>query len=149
MTGYGGHMGHREVPTTRYFAIGFFTAEGLERKHRAMLARAAQPDAAVPRIQSAIASVHITIFRVDTGTETVEMGVDRVAMEVVDPNLSATSVSFKVERFDADKFPGDLKPQAAFKAYLASPDGISNFGTATAVQLFSIDVGAKDDLNPT
>jgi hypothetical protein len=46
----------REVPTTRYFAVGFFTAEQLEEKHRAMLARAAQ-GSSVPQIQPAVGAL--------------------------------------------------------------------------------------------
>jgi hypothetical protein len=135
----------REVPTTRYFAIGFFTAEQLEEKHRAMLARAAQ-NAAVPNIQSAIEAVRITVFNVDTGIETVEMGVGKVSIAVHDTHVQASGVSFALERFDAKKFPGNLSPQDAFKQYLASDDGITAFGKATAVQLFSIDVDAFKDL---
>jgi len=140
-------MGHREVPATRYFAIGFFTAENLENKHRAMLARAAQADTAIPQIRSAVFVVHVTIFKVDTGTETVGMGVTGIptAMQVFDPTISANGASFKVESFDPGQFPKGLSLPDAFKAYLASKDGIDAFGHATAVQLFSIDVEAKDD----
>lgn len=134
----------REVPTTRYFAVGFFTAEQLEEKHRAMLARAAQ-GSSVPQIQPAIAAVHITIFKVDTGTETVEMGVGNVAMVVQDPNINASGAHFTVERFDSKKFPGTASPQDAFRQYLASADGTAAFGKAAAVQLFSIDVDARND----
>ena len=56
----------RDVPTTRYFAVGFFTAAQLEEKHRAMLARATQ-NTAVSEIRSAVEVVFITVFDVDTG----------------------------------------------------------------------------------
>ena len=135
----------REVPTTRYFAVGFFTAEQLEEKHRAMLARAAQ-NAPVPDIQSAVEAVHITVFNVDTGIETVEMGISKVSLTVQDTHVQASGVSFAVERFDSKKFPGTASPQDAFKQYLASADGIATFGKAMAVQLFSIDVDAFKDL---
>jgi hypothetical protein len=135
----------REVPTTRYFAVGFFTAEQLEEKHRAMLAKAAQ-NAAVPEIQSAIRAVRITVFNVDTGIETVEMGLGKVSLAVQDTHIQASGASFAVERFDSKKFPGTASPQDAFKQYLASDDGIAAFGKATAVQLFSIDVDAFKDL---
>ena len=140
-------MGHREVPTVRYFAIGFFTAENLEKKHRAMLARAVQAETALPRILSSVFLVHVTIYKIDTGTETVGMGVTGIpsAMEVLDPTISANGVSFRVESFDSDKFPNGRPLPDAFKAYLASTDGIAAFGHATAVQLFSIDVEAKND----
>jgi hypothetical protein len=135
----------REVPTTRYFAVGFFTAEQLEEKHRGMLARAAQ-NAAVPDIQSAIRAVRITVFNIDTGVETVEMGISKVSMAVQDTQVQASGVSFAVERFDSTKFPGTASPQDAFKQYLASDEGITSFGKAMAVQLFSIDVDAFKDL---
>jgi hypothetical protein len=135
----------REVPTTRYFAVGFFTAEQLEAKDRAMLARAAQ-GAPVSEIRSAVEVVAITVFDVDTGTETVEMGMSKVSMVVQDPGLQASGVSFSVERFDSTQFPGSLSPQNAFAQYLASPGGIASFGTATAVQLFAINVDAVQDL---
>jgi hypothetical protein len=135
----------REVPTTRYFAVGFFSAEQLEEKHRAMLAGAAK-NAAVPEIFSAMAAVHITVFNVDTGTETVEMGISKVSMMVQNTHIQASGVSFAVERFDSKTFPGTATPQDAFTQYLASPDGIATFGQATAVQLFAIDVDAVTDL---
>jgi len=134
----------REVPTTRYFAVGFFTAEQLEERDRAVLARAAQ-NAAVPELQSAVDVVLVTIFDVDTGAETVEMGVRKVSMVVRDP-LKAAGVSFAMERFDSAQFPGTLSPQDAFTQYQASAEGIASFGTATAVQLFAIDVDAVTDL---
>jgi hypothetical protein len=135
----------REVPTTRYFAVGFFTAEQLEEKDRAMLARAAQ-NAPVSEIQSAVEAVSVTVFGVDTGTETVEMAITKVSMVVQDPRLQAPGVSFAVERFDSSQFPGKLTPQEAFTQYLASAEGITSFGTASAVQLFAIDVDALQDL---
>jgi hypothetical protein len=134
----------REVPTTRYFAVGFFTAEQLEERDRAVLARAAQ-NAAVSEIQSAVEVVVITIFDVDTGAETVEMGVRKVSMVVQNP-VQGAGVSFAMERFDFTQFPGTLSPQDAFTQYLASAEGIASFGTATAVQLFAIDVDAVTDL---
>lgn len=133
----------REVPTTRYFAVGFFTAEQLEERDRAVLAGAAQ-NAAVSEIQSAVDVVLVTIFDVDTGAETVEMGVRKVSMVVQEPQ--AAGVSFAMERFDPAQFPGTLSPQDAFTQYLASAEGIASFGTATAVQLFAIDVDAVTDL---
>lgn len=135
----------REVPATRYFAVGFFTAEQLEEKHRAMLARARE-HAAVSDIQSAVDVVNVTIFDVELGVETVEIGIAKLSMVVQDPALQAAGVSFSVERFDSTLFPGTLTPQDAFKQYLASPEGITSFGTASAVQLFAIDVDAFTDL---
>jgi hypothetical protein len=135
----------REVPTTRYFAVGFFTAEQLEEKHRAMLARAAQ-NTAVSEIRSAVEVVSVTVFDVDTGTETVEMGISKVSMAVQDTRIQATGVSFAVERFDSSGFPGVLTPEDAFTQYLASAEGMTSFGTATAVQLFAINVDAVKDL---
>jgi len=135
----------REVPTTRYFAVGVFTAEQLEEKHRALLARAAQT-AAISAIQSAVEAVRVTVFNIDTGIETVEMGVTKVSLTVQDTHVQASGVSFAVERFDSKKFPGSSSPQDAFKRYLASADGIAAFGKAMAVQLFSIDVDAFRDL---
>ena len=137
-------MSRREVPTTRYFAVGFFTAEQLEERDRAMLARAAR-NAAVSKIQSAVEVVTITVFDVDTGAETVEMGMRKVSLVVQNP-LQAAGVSFAMERFDSTQFPGGLSPQDAFAQYLASAEGIASFGTATAVQLFAIDVDAATDL---
>jgi hypothetical protein len=134
----------REVPTTRYFAVGFFTAEQLEERDRALLAGAAQ-NAAVAEMQSAVEVVTITVFDVDTGAETVEMGIRKVSMVVQAP-LQAAGVSFAMERFDSAQFPGTLSPQDAFTQYLASAEGIASFGTATAVQLFAIDVDAVTDL---
>jgi hypothetical protein len=138
----------REVPTTRYFAVGFFTAEQLEANHRARLARATQT-ADVPSIRSAVEVVDITVYGVDTGTETVELGIGKVSLVVQDPRIQAGGVSFAVERFDSDQFPGTLSPQDAFVQYLASAEGIASFGNATAVQLFSIDVDAVQDLAKT
>jgi hypothetical protein len=135
----------REVPTTRYFAVGFFTAAQLEEKHRAMLARAKQK-AAVSEIQSAVEVVFITVFNVGTGAETIEMGISKVSMVVQDTKIQAGGVSFAVERFDSSQFPGSLTPQAAFSQYLASAEGIATFGTATAVQLFAVNVDAVQDL---
>src|SRR5450755_4531741 len=103
-TRQGGPM-TREVPTTRYFAVGFFSAEQLEEKHRAMLASTAK-NAAVPEIPSAMAAVHITVFNVDTGTETVEMGIGKVSMIVQNTPIQASGASFAVERFDSKTFPG-------------------------------------------
>jgi hypothetical protein len=135
----------REVPTTRYFAVGFFTAAQLEEKHRGMLARAAQSQA-VPQIRSAVEAVFITIFGVDTGAETVEMGIRKVSMAGQNASLQAAGVSFEIERFNSSQFPGSLTPQEAFTQYLASAEGIASFGAATAVQLFAIDVDAVRDL---
>lgn len=135
----------REVPTTRYFAVGFFTAAQLEQKHRAMLARA-QNNAPVPKIRSAVEAVTITVFDVDTGTETVEMGINKVSVVVQDPQAQASGVSFAIERFDFTTFPGTLTPEDAFVQYLASAEGVLTFGTATAVQLFAINVDAVQDL---
>ena len=134
----------REVPTTRYFAVGFFTAAQLEEKHRAMLARAAQSPV-VPEIRSAVEVVFITIFGVDTGVDTVEMGIRKVRPVVQNP-MQSTGVSFEIERFNSTQFPGALSPEEAFAKYLTSPEGIASFGTATAVQLFAIDVDAVRDL---
>jgi hypothetical protein len=133
----------REVPTTRYFAVGFFTAEQLEERDRALLARAAN-NAAVSEIQSAVEVVSITVFDVDTGAETVEMGMRKVSMTVQDSN--AAGASFAMERFDSAQFPGALSPQDAFAQYLAGAEGMASFGTATAVQLLAIDVDAVKDL---
>jgi hypothetical protein len=144
MNRQGGQMS-REVPTTRYFAVGFFTAEQLAAKHRGMLARAAQT-AAVSEIRSAVEVVFITIFNVDTGEETIEMGMRKVSLVVQDPQTSADGVSFATERFDSSRFPGTLSPQDAFAQYLASEEGIASFGTATAVQLLAIDVDTVQDL---
>jgi len=135
----------RDVPATRYFAVGFFTAAQLEEKHRALLARA-QTNAPVPRIRSAVEAVTVTVFDVDTGTETVEMGINKVSVVVQDAQIQASGVSFSIERFDSNVFPGSLAPQDAFAQYLASAEGIANFGTATAVQLFAINVDAVRDL---
>jgi hypothetical protein len=135
----------RDVPTTRYFAVGFFTAAQLEEKHRAMLARATQ-NAAVSEIRSAVEVVFITVFDVDTGAETVEMGISKVSMLVQNPSLQAAGVSFEIERFNSSQFPGALRPEDAFAQYLASAEGIASFGTATAVQLFAVNVDAVRDL---
>src|ERR1700739_4993445 len=94
-----------DVPTTRYFAVGFFTAEQLEEKDRAMLARAAR-GAVVSEIRSAVEVVAITVFGVDTGTETVELGINKVSLVVQDPQTTASGVSFAIERFDPNSFPG-------------------------------------------
>jgi len=138
----------REVPTTRYFAVGFFTAQQLAAKHRAMLARATQKGSVSP-IQSAVEVVFVTVFDVDTGTETIEMGMRKVSLVVQDPKIQVGGVSFEVERFDSSQFPGALTPQEAFSRYLTSEDGIASFGTATAVQLLAIDVDAVQDLAKT
>jgi hypothetical protein len=135
----------REVPTTRYFAVGFFTAAQLEQKHRALLARA-QTNAPVPKLRSAVEAVTVTVFDVDTGTETVEMGINPVSLVVPGTQGQASGVSFSIERFDSSTFPGTLSPQDAFAQYVASAEGIASFGTATAVQLFAIDVDAVKDL---
>jgi hypothetical protein len=131
----------REVPTTRYFAVGFFTAAQLEEKHRAMLARATR-QATVSEIRSAVEVVFITVFNVDAGAETIEMGISKVSTVVQDTQIQAGGVSFAVERFDSSQFPGSLTPEEAFKQYLAGAEGTATFGTATAVQLFAIDVDA-------
>jgi|ERR1700722_33718 hypothetical protein len=135
----------REVPTTRYFAVGFFTALQLEEKHRALLARA-QTNAPVPKLRSAVEAVTVTVFDVDTGTQTVELGIVPVSLVVQGTKLQASGVSFSIERFDSDTFPGKLSPQDAFTQYLASEEGIASFGTATAVQLFAVNVDAVQDL---
>src|SRR5271163_307341 len=116
----------REVPTTRYFAMGFFTAEQLAEKDRAMLGRAAR-NATVSEIRSAVEVVAITVFDVDTGAETVEMGMRKVSLVVQDPQLRPAGVSFAMERFDSSRFPGTLTPQDAFTRYLASAEGIASF----------------------
>lgn len=133
----------RQVPTTRYFAVGYFTAQQLEQRDRALLARAAQ-NAGVPTLQSAVEVVTVTVFDVDTGSETVELGMRKVSLVVQDP--LAAGVSFATERFDSTQFPGTLSPQDAFAQYLASAEGVASFGTASAVQLFAIDVDAVTDL---
>jgi hypothetical protein len=135
----------REVPTTRYFAVGFFTALQLEEKHRALLARA-QTNAPVPKLRSAVEAVTVTVFDVDTGTQTVELGIVPVSLVVQGAKLQASGVSFSIERFDSNAFPGRLSPQDAFTQYLASEEGIASFGTATAVQLFAVNVDAVQDL---
>ena len=135
----------REVPTTRYFAVGFFTALQLEEKHRALLVRA-QTNAPVPKLRSAVEAVTVTVFDVDTGTQTVELGIVPVSLVVQGAKLQASGVSFSIERFDSNAFPGRLSPQDAFTQYLASEEGIASFGTATAVQLFAVNVDAVQDL---
>lgn len=135
----------REVPTTRYFAVGFFTALQQEEKHRGMLARAAQSPA-VSEIRSAVEAVFVTIYGVDTGAETVEMGINKVSLVEQNLRQQAAGVSFEIERFNPSQFPGALSPQEAFTRYLASPAGIASFGTATAVQLFAINVDSVRDL---
>lgn len=135
----------REVPTTRYFAVGFFTALQLEEKHRALLARA-KTNAPVPKLRSAVEAVTVTVFDVDTGTETVELGIIPVSLVVQGAKPQASGVSFSIERFDSKTFPGTLSPQDAFTQYLASEEGIASFGTATAVQLFAVNVDALQDL---
>jgi hypothetical protein len=135
----------REVPTTRFFAVGFFTASQLDEKHRAMLSRA-KNNAPVPAIRSAVEAVTITVFNVDTGSETVELGINKVSLVVQDPQVTASGgLSFSIERFDFTTFPGALSPEDAFAQYLASDEGIASFGTATAVQLFAINVDAVQD----
>jgi hypothetical protein len=67
-------------------------------------------------------------------------------MVVQDPQLQAAGISFAMERFDSSQFPGALTPQEAFTQYLASSEGIASFGTASAVQLFAIDVDSVQDL---
>lgn len=135
----------RDVPATRYFAVGFFTAAQLEEKHRAMLARA-QSNAPVPEIRSAVEAVTVTVFNVGTGAETVEMGIDKIGAVVQDAKVPASGASFAIERFDFRTFPGTLTPEVAFARYLASAKGIANFGTATAVQLFAVNVDSVRDL---
>jgi hypothetical protein len=135
----------REVPATRYFAVGFFTAAQLEEKHRALLARA-QTNAPVPKLRSAVEAVTVTVFDVDTGTETVELGINPVSLVVPGAKVPTSGVSFSIERFDSAIFPGPLSPEDAFAQYLATAEGIASFGTATAVQLFAIDVDAVRDL---
>jgi hypothetical protein len=134
----------RDVPTTRYFAVGFFTAAQLEEKHRALLARA-QTNAPVPKLRSAVEAVTVTVFDVDTGTETVELGIIKIGL-VVPGAKGASGLSFEIERFDSTVFPGTLSPEDAFAQYLASAEGIASFGTATAVQLFAANIDAVQDL---
>jgi hypothetical protein len=135
----------RDVPTTRYFAVGFFSAAQLEEKHRALLARA-QTNAPVPKLRSAVEAVTITVFDVDTGTETVELGIDKVGLVAQAAKVQAGGASFAIERFDSTIFPGTLSPEDAFTQYLASAEGVANFGTATAVQLFAVNIDAVRDL---
>jgi hypothetical protein len=132
----------RDVPTTRYFAVGFFTAEQLEAKDRALLAGAALNET-VSDIPNAANIVSITVFGIDTGSETVDLAVRPISLVVKDP--SAGGVSFAVERFDSTQFPGSQNPEEAFNQYLASAEGIASFGTATAVQLIAIDIDAAPD----
>jgi hypothetical protein len=94
----------REVPTTRYFAVGFFTGKQLEQKHRDMLARAAASSAPVPAQNNYIETVHITVFHADTGTETVEMGFNDVATYIQDSAMKADGAHFVMERF-SESFP--------------------------------------------
>jgi hypothetical protein len=135
----------RDVPTTRYFAVGFFTVAQLEEKHRGLLARA-QGGAPVPKLRSAVEAVTVTVFDVDTGTETVEMGINKVGQVAQSAKSQASGASFSIERFDSNVFPGKMSPEDAFAQYLASAEGIASFGTATAVQLFAINVDAVRDL---
>jgi hypothetical protein len=135
----------RDVPTTRYFAVGYFTALQLEEKHRGMLARAAT-SAAVSAIQSAVETVFVTVFDIDTGSETVEMGISKVGLAMQNSGTQASGMSFEIERFNSSQFPGALTPEDAFAQYLASPEGIASFGAATAVQLFAVNVDAVQDL---
>jgi hypothetical protein len=135
----------REVPTTRYFAVGFFTADQLAARDRARLARAGQ-NAPVSEIRSAVEIVSITVFDVDTGSEMLEIGMRKVSLVVQDPQAQAAGISFAVERFDSSQFPGTASPDDAFTQYLASAEGVASFGAATAVQLLAIDVDAVQDL---
>jgi hypothetical protein len=135
----------RDVPTTRYFAVGFFSAAQLEEKHRALLARA-QTNAPVPKLRSAVEAVTITVFDVGTGTETVELGIDKIGLVLQTAKIQAGGASFAIERFDSNSFPGTLSPEDAFTQYLASAEGIASFGTATAVQLFAVNIDAVRDL---
>jgi hypothetical protein len=132
-----------DVPTTRYFAVGFFTAAQLEEKHRGLLTRAAQK-APVAEIRSAVEVVWITVFNVKPGEETVDLGIDKLSMMVQDAQVKAAGASFSIERFNSNNVPGTLTPQDAFTQYLASAEGIASFGTATAVQLFGINVAVRD-----
>jgi hypothetical protein len=133
-------------PTTRYFAVGFFTAAQLEEKHRAMLTRAAVSPAPVPDIQTSIHSVDVTIFGSNTGTDGVDVCLSTVARTSLDSAIGAKRGSFVIEPIDSTAFPpAGVTAQAAFEDYLASVDGQHRFGTATAVQLLSMSVDASSD----
>jgi hypothetical protein len=138
-------MNH-EVCATRHVAVGFFTAEQLEEKHRAMLHRAANAPT-VPSIRTAVESVHITVYGPDTGRESFDMSFTNLAMKVLQPGIDAKGAKFVIHRFDPRVFPpaGTRDTQKAFEDYLASDAGVGDFGTATAVQLFELSVAVTAD----
>jgi hypothetical protein len=138
---------NREAPNTLYFAIGFFTGDQLEEKHRAMLARAASnPAVPVPVLKSSMLAVHVTIFMVKSGTGTVEVDVKNVAMRTPGQPVGGDAGSrFVLEKFNPRMFPNGLTPEEAFIRYLNTEDGINVFGKAAAVQLISMDMNTVDD----
>jgi len=135
-------MNH-EVSATRHVAVGFFTAEQLAEKHRAMLHRAAHA-ATVPSIRTAVEAVHITVYG---GQESFDMSFTNLGMKVLQPGIDATGAKFVIHRFDPRVFPpaGTRDTQKAFEDYLASDAGVGDFGTATAVQLFELSVAVTAD----
>jgi hypothetical protein len=128
------------VPTTRYFAVGYFTAAQHDQRGRDMLSHAAgTTDPVTPQV-SAITATQTTIFEHPMGDQTLEMQFRNVATHVSAP-ATASGAHFVMERFNPRKFPpAGMTPQEAFTQYLASPDGRSKLGAATAVQLFAMDI---------
>jgi hypothetical protein len=128
------------VSTTRYFAVGYFTAAQHEQRDRDLLAHAARTTDPVPPQVHAITVVNSTVFEAMMGDQTLEMEFRNVATHAPSP---ASGARFVMERFNPRKFPpAGLSPQEAFTRYLASPEGGAKFGAATAVQLFALDIDA-------
>lgn len=130
------------VSTTRYFAVGYFTAAQYDQRGRDMLSHAGRSTDPVPPLVNAITSVSSTIFEHTMGDKTLEMEFRNVATHV-SPPATEGGAHFVMERFNPRKFPPPgLNAQEAFKQYMASPDGRAKLGAATAVQLFALDIDA-------
>ena len=114
---------------TLYFAVGFFSTAQREQRDRDLLAAAGSSSTLstpAPRIET----VHITVFHVNTGTQNLDLGIEKV------PG-SLSGSHFEIERFGVDWPPKGQSPSQAFSMFLQSDTGKAQFGSATAVQLFS------------
>jgi hypothetical protein len=130
------------IKATVYFVVGFFTPEQREQRDRGILFDKSH---AIPAATSHGLSTKQTVYRLRSQSEEVDLFLD-AAVDAAVNTLPARPVkrgtgSFRVERLM--NFPAGKGLKEAFDEFMQG-DGKVQFGDATLVQLFSVDV----ELNP-
>ncbi len=112
---------------TLYFAVGYFTDAQRQQQDRATLA------AGTPRGNPTAHAVVVTVYQLNTGASTLNIGIDGESSSKSGPYLH-------MERFLPDFPPPHRSAADAFADYLKSPEGVAAFEHATAVRLFHMNL---------